>query len=160
MFGIKTTIIDNKGVLYFNGNHIRIGSGSTVKITKSGKVEINPNVCIGANSILLSEEYVYFGKGSTFSWNCQIMDTDTHSIIDIENSEVSERKSPVVIGDETWIGNHVIINKGSILPEGTIVASMSLCNKNYTTVVPAYSLIGWVPAKLLKTNVKRGDDKL
>ena len=160
LFGTRPTIIENRGLLHFKGGHIRIGSGSSVKITKIGKVEIDENVCLGANTIIISEESINLGSGATFSWNCQIMDTDTHSIINLVNSEISQRKLPVVIGPDTWIGNHVIINKGCILPQGTIVASMSLCNKNYAEVMSEYSLIGGVPAKLLKENVKRGDDKL
>lgn len=160
LFGIKTTIIDNRGLLHFKGSHIRIGSGSSLKITTTGKIVIEENVCLGANNILLSEESISFGKGATFSWNCQIMDTDTHSLIDIVNSNSNQRKTSVVIGTDTWIGNHVIINKGCVLPHGTIVASMSLCNKNYAKLISPYSLIGGVPAKLLKENVKKGNDKL
>ena len=160
IFGWKNTIIENNGTIHIHGSSVRIGTGSSVKITHTGSIIFEENVCIGANTIILSEKGVIFKKGATFSWNCQIMDTDTHSLIDTNTEKALGRCKSVIIGEDAWVGNHVIINKGVCLPNGTIVASMSLCNKNYTDLIPPFSLVGGIPAKLLKTNVKRGVDKL
>ena len=66
----------------------------------------------------------------------------------------------IIIGEDSWIGNHVIINKGTILPKGTIVSAMSLVNKDYSVLLNEHSIIGGVPAKLLKENKIRVNDKL
>ena len=44
---------------------------------------------------------------------------------------------------------------GTKLPDRVIVTSNSLLNKDYTSSIPSYSLIGGIPAKLLRTNVRR-----
>lgn len=52
----------------------------------------------------------------------------------------------VTIGSGCWIGEKAIILPGITLGEKCIVAAGSIVTKSF----PAYSLIGGVPAKLLK----------
>lgn len=160
LFGWRKTIIDNEGELYFSGDCIRIGTGTTVRICKKSKVSFDKYVCIGANSLILSEDNIVFGERATFSWNCQIMDTDTHSIVNISTNEVYIRHKPVAIGKNVWIGNHVLINKGTIIPDNTIVSSYSLCNKDYSGLIEQNCVIGGVPAKKIAENRARYNDKL
>lgn len=51
-----------------------------------------------------------------------------------------------VIGDGCWIGSRAMIMQGVTLGEGAVVASGAVV----TTDVPAYSVVGGVPAKIIK----------
>ena len=51
---------------------------------------------------------------------------------------------PVSIGNFSWIGNRSTIGPGAKLPDYTIVASNSFVNKDFS------SLIGGIPAKLIR----------
>lgn len=53
----------------------------------------------------------------------------------------------VTIGEDVWIGSHVVVN-ADIAP-GTIVASGAVV----TSVHPPYSIIGGVPAKVIRSRV-------
>ena len=54
----------------------------------------------------------------------------------------------------------MLVNKGTALPDDTIVASYSLCNKDYRNMISENSVIGGIPAKKLAGNKKRCNAKL
>lgn len=159
MFSDNYVIIDLKGKLILKGC-VSIGTGSLLRIEKNGTVTFEDNVVIGAKTIILCEDSITVKTNTITAWNCQIMDTDTHSLMDIYSGQTYSRFAPVVIGERCWIGNNVIINKGVILPNNTTVASNSLCNKDYTKVIQPFSVIGGIPANLIIKDRKRLDDKL
>ena len=55
-------------------------------------------------------------------------------------------KGPVVIEDNVWIGERVCILSGVTIGKGAIVAANSVVTHD----VPPYSVVGGVPAKLIK----------
>jgi acetyltransferase-like isoleucine patch superfamily enzyme len=60
-------------------------------------------------------------------------------------------KSPVKIGNDCWIGEKSTVLRGVTIGDGSIVASHALVNRD----VPERSIVGGVPARVLKT---RGED--
>lgn len=82
------------------------------------------------------------------------MDTNFHYIINTDNGITTYPKEKIMIGKWSWVGNHTTIQKGTILPDYTIVGSNSLLNKDYSQV-PSYSLMGGAPAKFIKTGLRR-----
>lgn len=160
MFDGASTILDIAGTMYVKGRSISVGKGTLLRIERNGVVEFNNGVVIGANGIVLCEQNISFGEQTISSWNCQFMDTDTHSIINLDTGEVLQRSRPIKIGRHCWIGNHVLVNKGTVLPDDTIVASYSLCNKDYRNMISENSVIGGIPAKKLMANKRRNNDKL
>lgn len=158
MFATSSYIIDIKGQLVFNGK-CSIGCNGLMRIEKEGTIIIGNNVTIGAKNTIFCEKAIYIGEDTISSWDCQIMDTDTHSILDTKTNNVSIRHKDVKIGKRNWIGNHVIINKGTQTSNETIIASCSLCNKDYTNI-EEFSIIGGYPAKLISNNKTRYKDKI
>jgi acetyltransferase-like isoleucine patch superfamily enzyme len=67
--------------------------------------------------------------------------------MDISVAEkLPENDQPVVIEDDVWAGAHVIILKGVTIGHGSIIAAGSVVTKSF----PPYSIIGGVPARLIK----------
>jgi len=160
MFSGASTILDIAGTLFIKGKGISIGTGSLLRIERNGFVELDNSVVLGAKNIVLCEQHISIGEQTISSWNCQFMDTDTHSIINLDSGDVLPRSHPIKIGRHCWIGNNVLVNKGTKLPNDTIVASYSLCNKDYGNMIPENSIIGGIPAKKLAENKRRNNDKL
>ncbi len=160
MFPNNSTIVDLCGELVIKGSNIRIGRGSVLRIESNGSCIFDHNSLIGANGLILCEKKIEIGADLISAWNCQIMDTDTHSIKDIETGHTNPRSCPIKIGSRCWIGNHVIINKGTVIPDDCTVSSMTLCNKDYSEKVTPFSILGGIPAKVLAIGKKRLNDKL
>ena len=72
------------------------------------------------------------------------MDSDAHELDGNRNT------NPVHIGNHVWIGTRVTILNGVNIGEGAVIAAGSLVTKD----VPAGSLVGGVPAKVIKEKVE------
>lgn len=66
-------------------------------------------------------------------------------IID-STEKLPENDFPVVIEDDVWIGANVTILKGVTIGHGFVVAAGAVVTKS----CPPYSIIGGIPAKVLK----------
>jgi len=56
------------------------------------------------------------------------------------------RSSPVVIEDDVWVGHGATILKGVKIGKGAIVAAGAVVTRD----VESYSIVGGVPAKLIR----------
>ena len=90
---------------------------------------------------------VIFGPKPTIITGDHRIDLIGRYIIDITDSEkLPENDAPVVIEDDVWCGANVTILKGVTIGRGSVIAAGAVVTKSF----PPYSIIGGVPAKLLK----------
>lgn len=153
MFPLDPVILDVRGNLIFNGPFC-IGCGSTIRIESGANMSIGGNSRFGAQTILFCEKEISIGTQVEGSWRCQLMDTDRHEIKDLKNDRIIDSTKPIKIGNSVWIGNNVSLNKGCVIPNDIIVASNSLCNKDYSNISP-FSVIGGIPASVVSNNKQR-----
>lgn len=73
-----------------------------------------------------------------------IRDNDAHSI------EGRQSAAPIVIGNHVWIGARAIILKGVTIGDGAVIAAGAVVTHD----VPAYTLVGGVPAKVIREGVE------
>lgn len=113
------------------------------------EVRIGKDVCIENRFSALSAAPIIIGDNCLFASDIMIT-SENHGMNPEESSSYSKTKletDKVVIGDGCWLGEKVCIMPGVTLGERTIVAAGAVVTKSF----PAYSLIGGVPAILLKT---------
>ena len=67
------------------------------------------------------------------------------------------RAADVEIGNHVWIGYRVLINKGSVIPDDTVVGTGAIVTKSFDE--PNTVLAG-VPAKVVKRNVNWCKERL
>jgi len=90
---------------------------------------------------------VIFGPNPTIITGDHRTDIIGKYIIDVTVSEkLPENDAPVVIEDDVWCGANVTILKGVTIGRGSVVAAGAVVTQSF----PPYSIIGGVPAKLLK----------
>lgn len=147
----EKTYIDIEGTLTTNGD-VLIKRG--VRIQVLGTMYISDKVVINSRVRIRSYNSVTIGYNSRISHESQIFDTSFHPMEYVSNHQHNPISAPIMIGDNCWIGNRTTISKGTILSDYTTVASNSLVTKDYSDL-PPYSLIGGIPAKLLKSDYSR-----
>ncbi|MCM2267376.1 MAG: acyltransferase [Elusimicrobiales bacterium] len=123
-----------------------IGHGTRLSV--SGVLRMGADLRITAESAIVASNSVSIGAGSLFSWDVLVIDTDFHGLYG--GGELLNPSAPVRIGAGVWIGCRALVLKGSVLPDGTVVAAASTVTREFTA---ANTLIGGSPAVVLKENV-------
>ncbi len=88
---------------------------------------------------------VIFGPRPTIITGDHRIDVIGKYIIDSQE-KLSANDAPVVIEDDVWTGANITILKGVTIGRGSVVAAGAVVVKS----CPPYSIIGGVPAKVLK----------
>jgi maltose O-acetyltransferase len=119
-----------KGANFGKGSYVTIGDNSGIGVNASlpSKISIGKDVMMGPDVLILS----------------QLHNFDDLTIPMIEQG-VSEFKK-VIIEDDVWIGARVVIMPGIKIGKGSIVGVGAVVTEN----VPPYSIVGGIPAKVIK----------
>lgn len=127
---------------------VRIFVGSRIElIGDQAKLIINENTSIGHNMHLICGGEIIIGKNTTISSNVFINDIDfDYSKIDISVMDQKQIVKKTSIGDNCFIGFGTSIQAGTILGKNVIVGANSFVRGSF----PDYTIIGGVPAKILK----------
>lgn len=116
---------------YFGiGNNISIGDNSGLGSNCSiyGECTIGKNVMMGTDIVILTANHNF-----------------SRTDIPMTQQGMGKEKR-VIICDDVWIGTRVIIMPGVKIGKGSIIGAGSVVTKN----VEPYSIVGGVPAKLIK----------
>jgi acetyltransferase-like isoleucine patch superfamily enzyme len=105
----------------------------------------------GGNSELAAIEgtSIVFGQNCLLSANITVRTGDSHSITDMDGKRTNRSRS-VMIGEHCWIGNTVLIFKGTTIGANSIVGGGSVVSgKDY----PDNSLVAGNPASIVRNGV-------
>lgn len=153
LFPKQETVLEILGDVVFSGS-CSFGQGSSIHVGEKGLLTFGDMTSFGSRTLIYCDQRINIGNVVEMSWKCQIMDTDTHKIIDTLTNEVLTSVKPINIADKCWVGNNVLINKGTLTPSDCVISSNSLCNKDYT-VSGNNIIIGGIPAKVISNNKRR-----
>lgn len=143
-----------KGKIIVEGRAI-LKKGIMMEINR-GELHLGNNAHIGENCTVISEEKIRVGEGARVAHNSILMDCDLHFVVNTADGSVKPNIKPIDIGDYSWLGGYSVVKKGSVIPKGTIVAGpYSMLSKDYSNIIPEYSIIAGAPAKLIKTGVRK-----
>lgn len=98
------------------------------------------------NAQIQCMESIKIGDGVAISRNVVIRDSDSHQL----EGDNHNPTQPIVIGNNVWIGLNVTILKGVTIGDGAVIAAGAVVNKD----VAPNTLVGGVPAKVIRENVK------
>ncbi|MFT5888479.1 MAG: acetyltransferase-like isoleucine patch superfamily enzyme [Zhongshania sp.] len=136
--------------------HIIASPDNLIRITswpsRLGKTEIRiGNYCLISPGVRISAaKSIQIGDNCMFASNVYISDSDWHGIYNRIRPFRSEK--PIIIEDNVWLGERVIVNKGVCIGENSVIGAGSIVTKN----IPANSIAAGNPARVIKTiNPKR-----
>lgn len=120
------------GVYLFNLQNIQIGDNVSIHpmcyIDAAGGITIGDNVSIAHSSTLISTNHTWDDVALPIKYN-------------------PETFAEIIVENDVWIGCGVRVLAGVTLGNRSVVAAGAVVNKSFGN----YSLIGGVPAKLIKT---------
>lgn len=119
-------------------NNLSVGDGTSIPKGSTIYCTIAP-LTIGKK--------VIFGPKPTIITGDHRIDVIGKYIMDVTDAEKGqEHDAPIVIEDDVWCGANVTILKGVTIGRGSVVAAGAVVTKSF----PPYSIIGGVPARLIK----------
>jgi acetyltransferase-like isoleucine patch superfamily enzyme len=147
-----------EGELIFKGES-KFAHAIQILIWTKGQLTIGDNSWIGSFTKIVAFRSIEIGNNFLASWECQVFDTDFHFIENTKTGTIADTSGTVIVGENVWLGSRSTILKNTIIPAYCIIASGSLCNKDYSASCPPGSVIGGMPAKFIKEGVRYIDDK-
>lgn len=115
----------NKGRIVFKGKCL-LGHTMMIQTEKNGYLEFGNMSAFNCGCNISCEKKIVFKERSKISWDCQFYDTDFHPMLDLERNTIAKMCSPIIIGENVWIGHNVIVSKGVKLANEVIVSSGSV----------------------------------
>ena len=119
-----TTLLLIQGKIFFEGE-AHIGRGSKIIVYKNAILELGDKFAISASSTISCRKHMKFGKDIQFSWDCLVMDSDTHAIMDEQGNRINHNKE-IIFDDKVWIGNGCMILKGTHVPNNCVIGARSV----------------------------------
>ncbi len=150
-------IIDDNAVLDGKGESdvsIEIGSGSivgrnSILSCKGGSIRLADKVNISVNCTLLSETLLTVGENVLIAGHCYLIAGGNHGLDRVDIPILDQpliEKGGIDIKEHCWLGANVTVLDGVTIGRDSVAAAGSVVTKS----VPAYHIVGGVPAKVLK----------
>ncbi|MCB4808896.1 transferase [Tamlana sp. 62-3] len=147
------TEINVKGKLVFK-DYCQLGKDVFLFVGAKATCKFGDMSSVASKGKIICTNRIELGDYARLGSECQIIDTNFHEMIDLETGENIPMTQPIEIGDFNFISNRVTIMKGTKTSTNTSIASNTLCTKDYTNL-GSNVLLGGIPAKLLKRNIRR-----
>lgn len=140
----RHVFIRNKHVIEF-GKNITLAHNCFISPLS---LKVGNDCWLGVNNFICGK--VTIGKGVIFGPNISIPGA-THDISrGLPFSEAACLVTGTTIEDSVWIGSNCTILDGITIGKGAVVAANSVVTKD----VAPFSVVGGVPAKVLKSNLQ------
>ncbi|MBY6018477.1 sugar O-acetyltransferase [Halomonas denitrificans] len=128
----------------------QLGEGSLVRTPfqcEFGKtIHIGRGCFINTNVVMLDGAEIHIGDNVMVGPSVQFY-TASHSLNHLERRQWETLCQPIRIEQDAWIGGNVVINPGVTIGARAVVAAGAVVTRD----VPADTLVGGVPAKVIKS---------
>lgn len=125
-----------------------LGFGSGASIYDSsyvyGDVRVGPNTWIGPLTLLDGTGGLTIGAYCSISAGVHIYTHDTVAWA-VSGGRIPAQRSPVAIGDNTYIGSQAIVGRGVTIGDHCVIGAGSFVNRS----IPSYSVALGVPCRVV-----------
>ena len=146
------TLFDNQGVIELHGPlYLNYGT----MLSNRGTIVAEGNNIIGNRTEIRVTQRLELGFNTILGFDCHVMDTDMHYVVDVTSKCVARNSAPIRLGRYNWIGSNCYVKKGTVTPDYLTVASPNtLLLKDYSQL-PPYSVLAGTPARAVRTGFQR-----
>jgi len=110
---------------------------------ESSSIQIGADTTIGYHTFIFSSESISIGNNCLVAPFVYLVDSDHEIQRDQLINEQPNQTSPIIIGNDVWLGTGAKILKGVKIGNGAIVAAGAVVSGN----IGAYEIFGGIPAK-------------
>jgi acetyltransferase-like isoleucine patch superfamily enzyme len=137
-------VLWQKAILRIDGE-FKFTTGCRVVVDEGAKLQIGSGY-MNFNGSIACFKSIQIGHGVFIADNVTIRDADNHQMLGAGHISAQ----PIAIEDHVWIGMNVTILKGVRVGRGAVIAAGSVVTRD----VPPATLVGGVPAKIIKNDVR------
>lgn len=120
-------------------------AGCRINVNKNANLTLKSGF-IGHDSVIDCFEHISIGEQCAISERVIIRDSNNHTL----NHDGYQKTAPIHIGNHVWIGMGATILSGVTIGDGAVIAAGAVVSKN----VPPNTLVGGVPAKIIREHVE------
>jgi acetyltransferase-like isoleucine patch superfamily enzyme len=125
------------------GSNLRLGRNIT--FYNPALIHIGCNVYIAYGCWFMGGAQITIGDGVLFGPYCIVVSSN-HTRLNGSFRYGPPYKSPIVVGNGSWLAGHVTLTAGSQLGNGVLVAAGAVVKDHF----PSHIMIGGVPARVIK----------
>ena len=122
--------IGKKGCLIL-GKFVRMRSGTKIFVRKGAEIRVGNNTSLNHGCMVIAHEKITLGNNVQFGPNVLIYDHDHDYKLKDGLKNLKYKTSPVLIGDNVWIGANVVILRGTFIGENSVVGAGSVIKGIY-----------------------------
>src|SRR3546814_10051450 len=108
------------------GRGVYLGRGVVLDIPRTGQFIVGNRVLIAHYSVINATMRVEVGDDSQVAELCSIRDADHGIRVGIPIRDQALQSTPVLIGNDVWIGRGVAVLRGRVIEDGAIIGANSL----------------------------------
>lgn len=111
---------------------------------RGGRIEIGERTFVNYGVSISAHQLVRIGKRCLLGTYVMILDNDWHDLID---RSITPPSRPVILQDNVWLGNRVIVLPGVTIGHDSVVGAGSVVTKS----IPPRSVAVGNPARVVRT---------
>lgn len=145
-------LVDASAQLLRYPSRIEVGADAILKAGShlcpcraDASVRIGARTTVGISTLIYASERIDIGDDCMIAPFVHIVDSNHGTRRDTPMNRQPNETAPIRIGNDVWIGAHVVILKGVTIGDGAIVAAGAVVRDD----VAPYSIVGGVPARMI-----------
>lgn len=165
--GKGNIFVCEKGVKLKN-SHIKFKGNNALVVLNASKHPLRIDVTAWSNSVFYlgrdsffspvgvlyaiasDERSIIIGDDTLFSFNIWMRTSDPHLVYSVDTMKRINASKDVLVGDHVWVGQEVLLLKGTTIGSGSIIGGASVCAGK---VIPSNCSWAGNPAKQISKNV-------
>jgi len=124
------------------------------RIHPTASLRCGENICLGENSHINQYCCIWASKNSRIVLGdnllmgpgAKIFSSNHNTRLGVPMNTQPHIEKDIIVGNDVWIGANSVIVAGVSVGDGAIIAAGSVVTKD----VPAYTIVGGIPAKIIK----------
>lgn len=124
------TEVDIRSGKLIIGKNFKMRSHSHLRVRKNALLQLGDNVSLNYGNMIVSHEKIIIGNDVQFGPNVLIYDHDHDYRAEGGIKSGKFKTSPVIIGNNVWIGANTVILRGTVIGDNCVIAAGSIVSGN------------------------------